>query len=383
MADFTFPCPHCQQHIQCDDAWSGHQIQCPLCQKTLVVPQPAPVVPKEVAHLGKQLVAPPKGGSKLSAGATQVARSSFGAVGPNSAYKKVQGKKRNPAVTLGIIGAVLVAVAAAVYFGLPYLQKAQDDFNAKQRQAAKDSGGGEAGHIAEVVGVLDATDPNRSDDSAPAKAPRKTRGEAPDAGDTSGAQPAPQQTPQAMPAAIVPPVWTLAVERAKIPESKANGSISGTNFVLEAARLDRTASGYVLTLRQGTNASPDRGVMVYLKSSPGEVPTNKTYTVSQDMKGSQVTKLWKTNPRYAAQTRNYFSGYAMKLELGSMNDTGVLTGKIYLALPDTEQSVVGGLFTANTAIAAATPTYESAPQESTAEQKAADSAFRKRYGIRR
>jgi len=336
-----------------------------------------------VTHLGKQVVAPPKGGSRLSAGATQVARSSFGAVGPNSAYKKVQPKKKSPVVTLGIIGAVLVVVAAGVYFGLPYLQKAQEDFNAKRREAEKESGGGEAGHIAEVVGVLDATDPNRSDDSAPANAPRKKRSQAPDAGDGSGAQPAPQATPPAVPAAIVPPVWTLTVERAKIPESKANGSISGTNFVLETARLDRIASGYVLTLRQGTNVSPDRGVMVYLKTNPGEVPTNKTYTVSQDMKGSQVTKLWKTNPRYAAQTRNYFNGYAMKLELGSLNDSGVISGKIFLALPDTEQSVVGGLFTANTATAAATTTYETAPQEPTAEQRAGDAAFRKRYGIRR
>jgi hypothetical protein len=66
------------------------------------------------------------------------------------------------------------------------------------------------------------------------------------------------------------------------------------------------------------------------------------------MKGSgvpQVAKRWKTDPRYAPQVKSFQSGYAMKLELGQLAD-GAVPGKIFLALPDTEQSVMGGVFKA-------------------------------------
>jgi DNA-directed RNA polymerase subunit RPC12/RpoP len=38
MIDFKFPCPNCGQRIQATDAYSGRQIQCPACQKYMVVP---------------------------------------------------------------------------------------------------------------------------------------------------------------------------------------------------------------------------------------------------------------------------------------------------------------------------------------------------------
>src|SRR5512135_3220881 len=41
MADFKFSCPQCGQHIQCDTGYAGSQINCPSCQKTILVP-PAP-----------------------------------------------------------------------------------------------------------------------------------------------------------------------------------------------------------------------------------------------------------------------------------------------------------------------------------------------------
>ena len=39
MAEFKFSCPQCGQHIQCDAAYSGAQINCPSCQQAIVVPQ--------------------------------------------------------------------------------------------------------------------------------------------------------------------------------------------------------------------------------------------------------------------------------------------------------------------------------------------------------
>ena len=44
MADMKFSCSHCGQQIECDELWSGHEIQCPTCQGQLVVP-PKPEAP--------------------------------------------------------------------------------------------------------------------------------------------------------------------------------------------------------------------------------------------------------------------------------------------------------------------------------------------------
>jgi DNA-directed RNA polymerase subunit RPC12/RpoP len=38
MSEFKFSCPHCDRHIQCDDRYSGKQIQCPACNHLIVVP---------------------------------------------------------------------------------------------------------------------------------------------------------------------------------------------------------------------------------------------------------------------------------------------------------------------------------------------------------
>ena len=38
MSDFKFACPECGQHISGDERYSGHQVQCPHCQKPIIVP---------------------------------------------------------------------------------------------------------------------------------------------------------------------------------------------------------------------------------------------------------------------------------------------------------------------------------------------------------
>lgn len=38
MAEFKFSCPHCSQHVQCDERLCRKQIQCPACQHLIVVP---------------------------------------------------------------------------------------------------------------------------------------------------------------------------------------------------------------------------------------------------------------------------------------------------------------------------------------------------------
>lgn len=51
MPEFKFYCPQCGQHILCDTGHSGMQINCPVCQQKIVVPQaPAamPILPQPV-----------------------------------------------------------------------------------------------------------------------------------------------------------------------------------------------------------------------------------------------------------------------------------------------------------------------------------------------
>ena len=38
MSDFKFRCPHCDQHLQCDEQFSGRQIQCPACHHLIRIP---------------------------------------------------------------------------------------------------------------------------------------------------------------------------------------------------------------------------------------------------------------------------------------------------------------------------------------------------------
>jgi len=38
MSQFKFSCPHCQQHLQCEEQLSGRQIQCPNCHVLIRIP---------------------------------------------------------------------------------------------------------------------------------------------------------------------------------------------------------------------------------------------------------------------------------------------------------------------------------------------------------
>ena len=38
MSEFKFSCPHCDQHIKCDEKLSGKQVQCPVCNHLTSIP---------------------------------------------------------------------------------------------------------------------------------------------------------------------------------------------------------------------------------------------------------------------------------------------------------------------------------------------------------
>ena len=251
-------------------------------------------------------------------------------------------KKGNPMKWV-TISAVVIVLGVAGYFGYGYFS----EWQAKRSEAAKQA-------------------------SAPPP-------------DTNAVAAEPPPPPKELP--MVPAVWTLDLGKAKTPSGKVNGMISGTNFIPEVTRLDKVGPTCWLRFLQGAPAAPDFGFMVYLRLNAGESVTGRTWTVTQDLKDKnlpQVVKVWKTNPRYAATQKSFSSGYAMKLELGDITD-GVISGKIFLALPDPEQSVVAGVFKATASLADASgavvaPTPGPAPGAPAAAGRA---AFDQRYGRKR
>jgi len=242
------------------------------------------------------------------------------------------------------IAAAVVAIAVAGFFMFKVTSSWQGKFNeARQReQEDGEGGGGQVGHIAELYQVLDATDLDKmrdAGDRAESKRSGKYR---------TLAKAAALTTPGAQDLPVVKPTWTLDLAAVKISPSKVNGTISGTEFVSDAARLDAfSAASFALTLRQGTNFSSDREATVYLRLKPGEKIEGHTWNVGKDATTDipSVAKRWKANPGTPLQQKTYKNGYAMKLEFDKATE-GILSGRIYLALPDEEHSVLAGSFLA-------------------------------------
>jgi hypothetical protein len=303
-------------------------------------------------------------------------------------------RKKNPFLKYLTTAVVLIALGVGGYFGFVWLSGMQAKANAKREAAERNSDGGEVGHIATLNNVLDATEPGRILDSGSSgsSSARKRSSGVGQAIPLSGAGGSNSTAAAADNLPIIPPTWTLELAGVKIPDGKVNGTISGTNFVLETARIDPVGAAQVLRLIQGQLLSPDREILVYLHLKPGEKLGGQTVSVSQDMMGSavpQVAKRWKTNPKFAPQIKSFYNGYAMKLELGQMADNTV-PGKIFIGLPDAEHSVVAGVFKAALPVldpnaqpqpAAVAAPVTPAPMDPA--RAAAQQAFDQRYGIKR
>lgn len=253
-------------------------------------------------------------------------------------------KQRNRAIRYAVNGIVFVAFAAAGWFGWPHLKPHLPFFKDAVEEAA----------VAPAAPVA--------------------------ASETPEAAPPPTEVP------MTAPTHTLEIQQASTSEGRVNGRIAGTEFIPDSVRLDRQAGGYLLTLRQGAGQTPDRGLQVHLQMKPGDSPTGQTWTVSQEMKGtpiSRVVKVWKPNPKFAAQTRPFTTGFALKLEFGVLTESNTLPGKIYAALPDPEQTVVAGVFNATTTLAGGPAAGTPQPPMLDAQSAAQKAEFDKRYGIQR
>lgn len=393
MADIKFSCPRCGQNITCDELWGGYELQCPSCQTSLTVPA-KPAAPAAAPTSGG--IQPPTSPVRLSYAQTH----NPAPAGAGAAAQRVipirnlappPPPKQNKLVKYGTIVAVLAVLGVAGWFGYPYarglLNKGGTD-----APAAKSTGEGRVGRIEALNSTLDSSDSSAASSGTPsgeARSSRRPRASSADGTTGTPSTPTPPAAEKQLP--VVPPVYTLDAAALKIPESRVNGMISGTNFVAESARVDHVGTAQVLRFFQGQVGSPDREMLIYLHLKPGEKLGGQTLNISQEMKGAgvpQVAKRWKPNPRYAPSLKSYYTGYALKLELGQMADN-VVPGKIFLALPDNEQTVIAGVFKATNNIPDST--MQAAPMIVPAATPPAAGAapsqqqdyFRQRYGTKR
>ncbi len=137
--------------------------------------------------------------------------------------------------------------------------------------------------------------------------------------------------------------WTLALNTNAIPDAPVAGRIHAQDFVVERASFSTNGT---LTLRAGTKGTLEFGAQINFGGAPAESLSGQTLNVAADAdKAAKILLRWK-DAAGEVQKANFDSGYALRLEFGSLANNR-LPGKIWLCLPDAEKSYLLGSFKAN------------------------------------
>ncbi len=177
MADMRFCCPHCDQHISCDEAWAGHELACPACHDLIVVPR------FQAPSVGPAHAVPARGDSKagaptLAAGVTQVARSTAHAPAPVKQIIPRRPRSNNSLVGYAILLLVIAGVAGLGYFyGLPMLKDTLQQTPSSGPAAgagASQKGGTRGGPLGDVNEAMDASEALDGGSSARTRPPPAT-----------------------------------------------------------------------------------------------------------------------------------------------------------------------------------------------------------------
>jgi tetratricopeptide (TPR) repeat protein len=136
-------------------------------------------------------------------------------------------------------------------------------------------------------------------------------------------------------------VQTVALKNEKLSAGSASGKIHGKIFKVEEAGM---ANG-ILTLRQGSDFFPDYAVLIFLFLKEGEQADGRTFqiTKSQGFGSPHIHMKYKQKDQNTPKTEIFMKDYTMRLEFGK-REKGSLPGKIFLSLPDKNQSFVNGTF---------------------------------------
>jgi hypothetical protein len=147
------------------------------------------------------------------------------------------------------------------------------------------------------------------------------------------------------PAGPTKPQWTLNLQAAQIPSEAASGDFGGRPFTAERAYLQRSPTGYLLTVRQGPGPRAEREIMVMLPLASGQTLDGQSFDITADTStGPRLIKRWLENNRQ--QTRIFTNGYAMKLQF-EQTANNQIPAKLFVALPDEEKTYIAGSLTAS------------------------------------
>jgi len=155
----TFTCPHCQRHIECDEAWCGHQISCPVCTKDLIVPV-AQGTPTASGTAAGPAVSQPSNPNapRLAAGATQVRRPAPGVTGTRRTRPVRPRGRRTSLAGYAILAVVVLVLGWAAYSFLPGLVGQVKEIVPSNAGASGSGAGGGSGPLGEVNGAMDISD---------------------------------------------------------------------------------------------------------------------------------------------------------------------------------------------------------------------------------
>jgi hypothetical protein len=275
---------------------SEFKFACPVCGQHITADSGASGNHIECPTCFQQIVvpqAPSSGDSKLILSAAQVGkpRPMPAETAVNPLAGKAPGRLGSTAATVGLVVVVLATGAAVIAFRKEIFKPGGQD--PPQRSAP-------AAHIA------------RSD--------------------LKSAPPGPSNTN-----------WTLDLANTTFPERPAAGRIHGSDFVSERATLE----GNTFALRQGKGWPPPLGFTLLLPARPpGEGWSGQSISVTTNQQHSapRVVMRWKDAQGQPTKLE-LRSGYALQLAFGQA-ETGRITGRIYLCMPDDDQSCVAGTFDA-------------------------------------
>ncbi len=262
-----------------------------------------------------------------------------------AAAEPAAGKKKMVKILVGTTTFAVCAVGGYFLFGL--ITDWQNKANDKRREIEKRSDGGEMGHIANLYDFLDATEPGGRGlgagkyGSGPGQRSAGAARPIHVAGEEDDMEPPEKRLP------LAPAVYTLDLGAVTLSDGRANGKVGGTNFVVDEAYVEVSGTSQILRLIDGSPFAPNREVLVYIQLKSGGTLAGRSFSVTKDAKGTeiiQVTKRWKSKPGMPLEMKSYNSGFALKLDIGQGKD-GEIPAKLFLALPDTDQSVVAGSVT--------------------------------------
>jgi hypothetical protein len=347
MNDFKFSCPSCGQKIAGDPSYGGRQIACPACLKPFTIPLTpgASPVPPAVPRIA--VAAPP---AKASGASPTNASAGLAASPLRSAASRGSGKTSGLAVAslvcslLGGLGFI-----PAIICGHMAKARMRRDPSLKGRGLA--TWGLALGYLSLVgavmvigafmfVGVAVISLAHKQAEQQPA--PQAQTGS--DSAGSTAASDATTPDTSAAPASPADPLWTLDLSRAQIPARPAAGKVHGLDFKVESAKMENG----ILTIRQGKDFFAEREMTIFLFLKPGESVQGKSFQINPKDKTAlsstpQIHVNWMEEGQRSPKVAMFSDQYAMKLEFGQTT-AGKLPFKIYLCLPDKEQSYVAGNF---------------------------------------